>query len=110
MCPRDPGHAGEMALRADAVAPLRVELRRIDDLRRSAMPARRHLRYVPLPRSVAALATYATLPERRRAEAVLGAGHRLQPAGVALQALRAHGPREMNGRVLLEARRDSPFP
>jgi len=84
-----------MTLRADAVAPRRIQLHRVDNIRRPFAVARNHFGDMVFPRSMAALTTNASLAKRRVAETVLGAGDRLQAAGMALEASGPHRPGEM---------------
>src|SRR5260370_25592144 len=60
-------------------------------------------------RAVASPATNASFEKRRRGETVLRAGDGLKPAGVTYEASSPHGPREVDERVLLVARRNIPL-
>src|SRR5437879_115475 len=91
--PGNPGFARQMTLLADAVPARRIQPRRIDDPARPPMISRRHPINLVFPRAVASLATDASLQKRRAAETILRARHRLEPAGVTLQAPRLDRPR-----------------
>src|SRR5437016_1234186 len=106
---RNPGGAGQVALGANAIPPRRVQLRGIDNSVRRFLISRSHPRHMLFPRSVASLATNAAFEKRRRRETVLRAGDGLNPARVTYEASSPHGPREMDERVLLVARRNIPL-
>src|SRR5690349_1089393 len=97
---RDPRRSRQMALRADAVAPCRIKLHRVDDFGRTVTVARGHFGDVVLARPMAPLATNAALAKGRVAETILRSGDRLKPAGVAFQASGAHRPGEMDELML----------
>ena len=98
-----------MALRADAVAPCRIQLHRVDDFARTFAVTRNHFGDVVFSRPMAPLATDASLPKGRVAEAVLRAGDRLKAAGMAFQASGTHRPGEMDEPMLLVSGRDVPL-
>src|SRR6266850_1809041 len=99
MCARNPRRSRQMTLRADAIAPRRIKLHRIDDFARAFAITRNHFGDVVFPRSMASLATDASFAKWRVAEAVLRAGDRLQAAGVALEASCPYRPGEMDESV-----------
>src|SRR6185436_15353319 len=78
--------AGKMALGANTIAAVGIELRGVYNFTRRADTSRFHLGDMRFPRAVAALATYTGLKKRRRSKSVLRTRKRLQSAGVALQA------------------------
>src|SRR6266700_2677695 len=106
---RNPRRSRQMALCADAVTPGRIQLHRVDDFRGPFAITRNHFGDVVFPRSMASLATDASFPKGRVAEAVLRAGDRLKAAGMTLEASGPHRPGEMDEPMLLVAGRDVPL-
>src|SRR5579872_5136248 len=88
----DSGYACQMALRANAVSPGRFQLRRVDHLARFARSGR-HRSHMVLPRSVASLATDASLQKWRRIKSILRSCYRLQSAGMTLKTPCSNGSR-----------------
>src|SRR5208283_5508302 len=83
--PHHPDFARQVALRADTVAPLRVELRRIQDGGPALTASQCHLLNVRFSGTVTPFAGNTAFPKRRRAISVLRLRHCLEEAGVAGQ-------------------------
>src|SRR5438128_762441 len=96
-----------MTLRADAVAPLRIETRGLDDLARR-LTAAHHRLDVARARPVTALAPDASFRKRSALVAVLRRGNGAHVRRVARQALGLDRPAEVDAVALAEARRNVP--
>lgn len=96
-----------MTLRADAVTAPWIELAGVDDAIRTLSGP--HAGGMASTRPVATFTADSRIEEGRIGKAVLGPGHGLQPAGMALQTPCPYGSRQVDAPVLPVSGRKVPF-